>query len=309
MTDGLILVDAYSQIFRAFYAIRQLSSSKGEPTNAVLVFARLLLWIQRNCPGRLGAMLFDCGRVAFRTELCPEYKANRPPMPDALRVQIPIIRELAEAFGWTLLEEPGYEADDLAAGFSQAVAGSVWIVSSDKDLAQLVDDRIKLLMPASKGSGFDEYGVAEITGKYQVPPSMLVDYLALLGDSADNIAGVPGIGAKGAAQLLNTYGSAEEWMDHPEKLAGSKFAGKLEGTLDILKRNRDLIRLRRDLPERFREVDTVLTRRAPDWAKITEICRRLELRSILKELPPVAKDNEVEPEPQGGNNTDQGELF
>ena len=123
MADELILIDAYSQIFRAFYAIRQLTNSRGEPTNAVFVFTRLLLGIQKEYPTSRGAMLFDCGKVEFRMKLNPEYKANRPPMPEALRTQIPVIRELAEAFGWPLLEEPEYEADDLAAAFARAAEG------------------------------------------------------------------------------------------------------------------------------------------------------------------------------------------
>ena len=300
MADELILIDAYSQIFRAFYAIRQLTNSRGEPTNAVFVFTRLLLGIQKEYPTSRGAMLFDCGKVEFRMKLNPEYKANRPPMPEALRTQIPVIRELAEAFGWPLLEEPEYEADDLAAAFARAAEGPVKIISSDKDLAQLVDDRVTMLSPAPRNAGFEERGVAEITAKFQVPPALLIDYLALLGDSSDNIPGVPGIGAKGAAKLINTYGTASEWLEHPEKLAGTKFEKKLAGAGDILKRNQELIRLRSDLPERFSYLGAVLARREPDWAKLADICRRMALKSILKELP-VVPGNAPEP--------DQDDLF
>ena len=291
MADELILIDAYSQIFRAFYAIRQLTNSRGEPTNAVFVFTRLLLGIQKEYPSSRGAMLFDCGKVEFRMKLNPEYKANRPPMPEALRAQIPVIRELAAAFGWPLLEEPEYEADDLAAAFARA---------ADKDLAQLVDERVTMLSPASGNAGFEERGVAEITAKFQVPPALLIDYLALLGDSSDNIPGVPGIGAKGAAQLLNTCGPVSEWLEHPEKLAGTRFEKKIAGARDILKRNRELIRLRSDLPPRFADLGTVLARREPDWGKIAGICRRMELKSILKELPAP---------PAGVSGPDSDDLF
>lgn len=323
MADELILIDAYSQIFRAFYAIRQLTNSRGEPTNAVFVFTRLLLGIQKEYPSCRGAMLFDCGKVEFRMKLNPEYKANRPPMPEALRAQIPVIRELAAAFGWPLLEEPEYEADDLAAAFARAADGPVKIISSDKDLAQLVDERVTMLSPASGNAGFEERGVAEITAKFQVPPALLIDYLALLGDSSDNIPGVPGIGAKGAAQLLNTCGPVSEWLERPEKLAGTRFEKKIAGARDILKRNRELIRLRSDLPPRFADLGTVLARREPDWGKIAGICRRMELKSILKELPaPPAGVSGPEsddlfsalpaappvPEPSAGI-MEQGELF
>lgn len=132
MTTPTILIDAYSQIFRAYYAIRQLSNSRGEPTNAVFVFARMLLKLEKEYPSDAGALCFDCGKVQFRLELAPEYKANRPEMPEELRVQIPVIRELAAAFGWPLLQEPEYEADDLIAAFARRAAGPVLIVSSDQ---------------------------------------------------------------------------------------------------------------------------------------------------------------------------------
>lgn len=301
MTEELILIDAYSQIFRAFYAIRQLTNSRGEPTNAVHVFARLLLNIHKEYPQGGGAMLFDCGKVQFRKNLNPEYKANRPPTPEALQAQIPVIRELAESFGWPLLSEPEYEADDLAAAFARSATGKVKIISSDKDLAQLVNERITMLVPASGKGGFEERGIAEITAKYQVPPELIVDYLSLLGDSSDNIPGVPGIGAKGAAQLLNTYGPIMGILEHPEKVAGSSFAKKLAGQQELIQRNIKLIKLRDDLPERFTPLDKVLTRRAPDWGKIAEIARKMELNSFLRDLPATSKTSSQTIEEQTGD--------
>lgn len=304
MEEKVILIDAYSQIFRAFFAIRQLSNSKGEPTNAVFVFTRLLLKIQQEHPSAFGALLFDCGKVGFRLALAPEYKANRPPMPDALRRQIPVIRDMASAFGWPLLEEPEYEADDLIAAFTHAAEEvPVRIVTSDKDLSQLVDERVHILAPAPQ-NGFEERGAAEIEAKFDVPPAMIVDYLALLGDSSDNIPGVPGIGAKGAARLLREFGPSSTWLDSPERLAGSKFAGKLADAAETLRRNLALIRLRSDLPERFRPWRDTLRRSAPDWGKIGALCRELELRSILRDLPAEA----AVPEPAAGEMV-QGELF
>lgn len=289
MLNEIILIDAYSQIFRAFFAIRMLTNSRGEPTNALFVFTRLLLHIQQNYPTKRGAMLFDCGKVGFRLELNPEYKANRPPMPDALRAQIPVIRTMAEAFGWPLLEEPEFEADDLIAAFTRAAGDApVRIVSSDKDLAQLVDERVHMLSPAAGNAGFEERGVEEIIGKFAVPPALIVDYLALIGDNSDNIPGVPGIGPKSAAQLLTEFGPIETWIDQPERLAGTRFEKKLAGHAELLQRNRKLIRLRDDLPARFRDLGTFLHRREPDWVKIASLCREYELKSILKELPAEA---------------------
>ena len=111
--DNVVLIDAYSQIFRSFYAVRVLKDPKGRPVNALYIFTKLLLGIEKEYPGNTGAMLFDCGKVKFRLEVAPEYKANRPPMPDDLKSQMPAIREMAEAFGWPLLSAENYEADDL----------------------------------------------------------------------------------------------------------------------------------------------------------------------------------------------------
>lgn len=322
MSDEVILIDAYSQIFRAFFAIRMLTNSRGEPTNALFVFTRLLLHIQQSYPTKRGAMLFDCGKVGFRLELNPEYKANRPPMPEALRAQIPVIRTMAEAFGWPLLEEPEFEADDLIAAFTRAAADApIRIVSSDKDLAQLVDDRVHMLSPAAGNAGFEERGVAEIISKFAVPPALIVDYLALIGDNSDNIPGVPGIGPKSAAQLLTQFGPIESWIDHPERLAGSKFEKKLAGTAELLQRNRKLIRLREDLPPRFHDLGSLLQRKEPDWEKIAALCREYELKSILKELPePAAASTPeddlfsalptaAEPPASPADTMVQGELF
>lgn len=316
MPEPLILIDAYSQIFRAFYAIRQLTNSKGEPTNAIFVFARLLLRIQNDYPSESGALLFDCGKVGFRLELAPEYKANRTAMPDELKAQLPAIRELAAAFGWPLLEEKEYEADDLIAAFARAVPGPVYIVSSDKDLSQLVTPEIRMLVPALKG-GFEERGIPEVKAKFDVPPELIVDYLALIGDSSDNIPGVPGVGPKTAALILNSYGPAETWLDDPAKIENPKFLAKLEGHFDVIRKNRKLIALRDDLPARFARPEQFLRRSAPDWAKIREICEAAELRSLLRELPgPPAPAGEpdlfapVPPPPvEKAPEMVQGELF
>ena len=293
MADELILIDAYSQIFRAFYAIRQLTNSKGEPTNAVFVFTRLLLGIQKEYPTSRGAMLFDCGKVEFRMKLNPEYKANRPPMPEALRTQIPVIRELAEAFGWPLLEEPEYEADDLAAAFARAAEGPVKIISSDKDLAQLVDDRVTMLSPAPRNAGFEERGVAEITAKFQVPPALLIDYLALLGDSSDNIPGVPGIGEKTAAKLMIEYGSMENILDHLDTVKPPRVQKNLTENMDLAVMSKDLATIKLDC-----ELDVSLDEMTIESLfndDSYKIFKRLGFNSLLKKFDTVTETAEIDP--------------
>ncbi|MCI5778259.1 MAG: hypothetical protein MR051_00320 [Lentisphaeria bacterium] len=287
--ESMMLIDAYSQIFRAFFAIRMLTNPRGEPVNAAYGFTKLLLKLEKECPSPAGAMLFDCGRVDFRSEILPGYKANRPPMPEELRRQIPLIREIAAAFGWPLFQHQNWEADDLIGGLVRRFPGyRVRIVSADKDLSQLVDDRVEMLVPFS--SGFERRGREEVRKKFGVPPELMVDYLALLGDASDNIPGIAGIGPKSAADLLNTFGPAEQWLHAPEKLAGSRYFLKIRPYLDVLEQNRKLIQLRTRWPE-----DIPLTeaprRETPDWRRIAELCRDNRFASILKELPaPTAPD-------------------
>ncbi len=282
--DRVILIDAYSQIFRAFFAVQHLTNSRGEPTNALYVFTKLLHKIEELYPSQYGAMCFDCGDVGFRIKLNPEYKANRPPMPDNLRRQIPLIRQMAAAFGWNIVECPDYEADDLIGGFARAVDSPVLILSADKDLSQLIDERVTMIIPDKAGS-FLQRGVDEVLEKFAVKPELMVDYLALLGDASDNIQGVNGIGPKGASELLNTYGPAENWMHDLSKLQDTRFYEKLKANIKILQRNRELIRLKTELPPQYLDCEKTLHRRTPDWAEIQRLCLDNDLKTIAKSLP------------------------
>ena len=285
-TESCILIDAYSQIFRSFYAIRMLTNSRGEPVNAAFVFTKLMLQLEKNHPSKYGAMLFDCGKVEFRLKLNPDYKANRPPMPDNLKSQIPLIRHIAEAFGWELFQSEGFEADDLIGGLAKYHADlRINIVSSDKDLSQLVDHRISMLIPSS--GGFEIRDADAVKAKFGVDPENMVDYLALIGDNSDNIPGVPGIGPKSAVEIINSFGAIEKWINDPEHLdQGNKYTKKLLPHLDVLRRNRELIALKTELPENMLSAEPPL-RRQPDWAEIKAVCEANQFRSILKELPAV----------------------
>ena len=305
--EKLLLLDAYSQIFRSFYAIRELNNARGEPVNAAYVFARLLLKLEKSYPERSRIMLFDSGKVEFRLKLAPDYKANRPPMPDALKSQIPLIKKIAAAFGWKLFALPGFEADDLIGMIARKCgnSGKVQIVSSDKDLAQLVTENVTMLVPQNGNKGdFEERGIAEVTAKFGVAPELIVDYLALLGDSSDNINGVPGIGPKSAVELLTSCGSADKWLEDTELVASSRFFKKLDGNFDLLRRNRELVRLRTDMAEELdAELPGMLATAVPDWKAIAEICRDNQFNSILKDLP---EDAVNEPEISATADDDEG---
>jgi DNA polymerase-1 len=282
----ILLIDAYSQIFRCFYAIRSLSNSKGQATNAIFAFTKLMLKLHNDYPSTYGAFILDCGKPAFRLEIAPDYKANRPPMPDELREQIPVLEQIAEAFGWPMIVQEGYEADDLLAAIAKEFKDkTVKFISSDKDLAQIIDERVEMLVPAFKGGGFTLRGRKEVIDKFSVTPEQIVDYLALIGDSSDNIPGLQGVGPKTAAKLIMEHGSIASMIAEPDKVENPKLRQKIVDNVELLNKNIKLITLKVDVPDKpWGGLDT-LARKTPDWEKIRNICEEMELKSLLKELP------------------------
>ncbi len=278
----IVLVDGYGQIYRAFYAIRGLADSGGRPTNALYGVARFLLTLERAWPHEFGAFVLDKGPPQERLDLLPSYKANRPPMPDDLRAQLPAIREWLEALGLPVIERQGAEADDVIAGVAAAGLGlELLVVSHDKDLGQLlVDAGVRLLVPGKQGA-FEMIGPAEIEAKFGVPPACLGDYLALVGDASDNIPGVPGIGAKTAAALLRQFGSLEALLARAGELDRERLRVSLLASLDRLRDNGKLVALAPVLPGDWRGLET-LRRRPPDWRRLLELSRRFEFKSLVK---------------------------
>ncbi|MGN0866748.1 MAG: 5'-3' exonuclease H3TH domain-containing protein [Oligosphaeraceae bacterium] len=282
----ILLVDAYSQIFRLFYALppQAMSNHRGEPTNALFGMAKLLLQLDREFPTEYGALVFDHGKCRRRTALLPEYKAQRPPMPQELRDQVPRIRQWADAFGWPLLEREGVEADDLLAAISrQRDACSVTILTADKDLGQLVQDGQVQLMRPEKGGKWNLYGEKEIQEKYGVPPRQLRDYLALLGDTADNIRGIPGCGPKTAARLLAQWDSIDGILEHWQELPPGKLKDTLQQEREHLLQNRELVQLDNLLPESWRGLETI-RRLAPDWTRLASLCQQEDFQSLRETI-------------------------
>ena len=281
MKKKLLLVDAFSQVFRGYFAVRALSTASGVPTNAVFAITKLLLKLQQDHGDCDGAFVFDKGKCSARLELAPAYKANRPPMPEDLRAQMEPIRNMIRAFGWPIVESEGFEADDLigAAAVSETER-EVLILSSDKDLSQLINDRVKMLVPDRDGKGLLIRDIAATKGKFGVPPEGIVDYLSLIGDSSDNIPGVDGVGPKTAASLISQFGSIEAMLAAPEKITKENLRNKIISSRETLELNRKLILLNFAAP-----LDGVsFTKNDPDYGKIRELAERSELRSILKEL-------------------------
>ncbi len=277
----LILVDGSGYLYRAFHALPPLTSSRGEPTGAIYGVANMLRRLLKDYDPELVAVVFDAPGRTFRDELFERYKANRPPMPEELVAQLEPLRELVDAMGLPRLEVPGVEADDVIGTLARrgAAQGLPVIVSTgDKDMAQLVDGGI-VLVDTMRNRTLDRSTVEE---RFGVPPERIVDWLALVGDSSDNIPGVPRVGPKTAAKWLRQYGSLDGIVRHADEIPG-KAGESLRAHLDQLALSRELARIRTDLDL---DVDPAsLRRRPPDLERLRALLQRLEFTSWLRELP------------------------
>jgi len=282
----LILVDGSSYLYRAFHALPPLTPSTGKPTGAVLgVLNMLQKLIAEHDPDRI-AVVFDAKGKTFRDEMFEEYKANRPPMPDDLRAQIEPLLDSIDAMGLPLLRVSGVEADDVIGTLASRAASAglpVLVSTGDKDMAQLVDDRITLVNTMT-GSRLDPAGVAE---KFGVRPDQIIDYLALVGDSSDNIPGVPKVGPKTAAKWLGQYDDIEGIKANAADIQG-KVGESLRENLDRLDLSRQLATIVCDLELDVSTDD--LSRREPDVGRLRDLYTRLELTSLLRNLPQVGDE-------------------
>ena len=276
----LILIDGSGWLYRAFHALPDFSNSKGEPTSAVFGMGNMLRKLLREYQPKRIAVIFDTPGKTFRHTLYADYKANRPPVPEGLDVQFPRIVQLIEAMGLPVLQIPKVEADDVIGTLSvaaQAAGCEVLIVTSDKDLAQLVSGRVKLL-DTMKNRVTDPAGVVE---KFGVPPERITDYLALVGDSSDNIPGVPKVGEKTAAKWLNEYGTLDQLMARAGEVAG-KVGDNLRASLKQLPVSRELATLRCDVELPFTWDE--LRPKPVDSARLRALLDELEFRAWAREL-------------------------
>jgi DNA polymerase-1 len=276
----VILVDGSSYLFRAFHALPPLSSSKGQPTGAIKGVTQMLRKLQKDYPGSPIAVVFDAGGKSFRNDMFPAYKANRPPMPDDLRAQIRPTHDIVRAMGLPLVIEPGVEADDVIGTYAKQAEGAglkVVISTSDKDIAQLVDDHV-LLVNTMTETTLDAAGVEE---KFGVPPNRIIDLLALMGDTADNIPGVDKVGPKTAAKWLQAYGSLDEVIARADEIKG-KIGENLRAALHQLPLSRDLATIRCDLALPTQLADLQPT--APDTEALAALFMEFEFRGWYDEL-------------------------
>jgi DNA polymerase I len=286
----LFLIDGSNQMYRAYHAIRGLTGPDGRSTNAVYGFVTMLRKLINDHQPAYIAASFDLPRPTFRSQMASDYKATRAAMPDDLVEQTAWVHEACEALGVPVYTAEGFEADDVIASMAQRAADNgfrVAIVTGDKDFFQLVGDGIRVYNPRDEGAWFDADAVKE---KFGVTPAQVIDVLALMGDTVDNVKGVPGIGEKGAKDLIAAYGSLDNLLARADEVAQKKYREGLKAHADEARQSRELVKLRTDVdlafnPERFRYLGA-------SREKCYELFSKLGFRTLVTEYAPTASSIE-----------------
>ena len=295
MAKRIVLVDGSSYLYRAFHAMPNLANSKGEPTGAVYGIVNMLRRLLREQDTPYFVVVFDAPGKTFRDRLYKEYKANRPPMPDDLRSQIEKVHAVIKALGLPLLSISDVEADDVIGTLARAASNhdmETFIVSGDKDLAQLVGPGVTMC-DSMKDVVYDEQGVQE---KFGVPPDRIIDFLALVGDTSDNIPGVPKVGPKTAARWLMDYGSLDALVEQADSVSG-KVGENLRASLDQLALSRELATIKCDVPLEHGP-DTLMVS-APDDEALRKLYADLEFKTWLSELGGLNESTDAAEEVHG----------
>ncbi|MEX0694377.1 MAG: DNA polymerase I [Rhodospirillales bacterium] len=284
--EHLFLVDGSGFIFRAYFAgmasrRSQMTRSDGTPTNAVYIYTRMMLKLIEDTEADYVAVIFDKARKTFRNDIYPEYKAHRPDPPEDLIPQFKLVRDATEAMNVPAIQMENYEADDLIATYATQAAErgmDVTIVSSDKDLMQLVNDRVSLW----DGMKEQTIGAAEVFEKFGVGPDKVIEVQALAGDSTDNVPGVQGIGIKTAAELINTYGDLESLLARADEIKQPKRREKLIEQAELARISKQLVTLKIDVPDTIPLND--FRKRQPDPAKLLTFLREMEFKTLVSSI-------------------------
>ena len=297
MDGKLVLVDGHSILNRAFFGIPDLTNSEGLHTNAVYGFLNILFKILDEEQPDYLTVAFDVHAPTFRHKMYDAYKGTRKPMAEELRQQVPLMKEMLTAMGVTIVEKEGYEADDLLgtiAKQSEAQGLEVSIVSGDRDLLQLASDHIKIRIPKTKRTGteIEDYLAKDVVEKYQVTPLQFIDVKALMGDSADNIPGVPGIGEKTATALIVSYGSIENAHDHLEEIKPNRAKQNLSEHYDMAQMSKELATIEIHAPIEYSLEDAKLDNLFTEEAYL--MCKRLEFKNMLSRFDIDAPKNLAE---------------
>jgi DNA polymerase-1 len=290
--DRLLIIDGHAYAYRAFHAIRDLRSPAGRPTNAVFGFVKMLARLRAAVEPTHLIVVWDGGLSAERIARLPEYKAQRPGMPDDLKLQLDEIVHYLNAAGVASFCRQGVEADDYIACLARRAADAgmtVVIASSDKDFMQLVSARVGLLNPNDKSETIWTDG--QVRAKAGVGPSQIVDWLSLTGDTVDNIPGVPGVGPKTAAGLLNQFGSVAALYGRLDEVKSERLRAALRDAADAVWRNRELVRLRDDLPCEF--LPAALAEKPADAGRLRELYQRWGFKGMLAALEELSRERQA----------------
>ncbi len=282
----LFLIDGSSQMYRAYHAIRGLTGPDGKSTNAVYGFATMLRKLIADHKPEYIAASFDLAGPTFRDDMVADYKADREPMPSDLAEQVPLVHEACAALGVPVLTFERFEADDVIGTLAMQAnqAGfEVALVTGDKDFFQLVSDGIRVFNPRDEGTWYDVSGVVE---KFGVRPDQVVDVLALMGDSVDNIKGVPGIGEKGARELIATHGTLDKLLEAAPSITQKRYREGLLAHADDARMSRELARIRTDVPVTF-DADA-LRFKGPSPDRCFKLFSALGFRTLVTEYAPSA---------------------
>ena len=296
----LFLLDAYALIFRGYYAFikNPRINSKGVDTSAIFGFMNSLLdVIKRERPDHL-AVCFDKGGSEARTALFEDYKANRDETPEAIKIAVPYIQHILKSMHIPVVELAGYEADDIIGTLAKQAEKEgfqTYMVTPDKDFAQLVSENIFMYRPARMGNGIEIWGIPEVQVKFEVEkPEQVIDYLGMMGDAVDNIPGLPGVGDKTAKKFLKAYGSMEGLLANTDQLKG-KMKEKVEANKALGLLSKELAKILLDVPVKFQADAYALS--DPDFTAVSEIFEELEFRRMKDNLQkPLVKRSKIHPQ-------------
>lgn len=298
----LVLIDGNSITYRAFFALPPLSNSKGQYTNAAFGFTNMLLrLLQDEQPTHL-MVAFDKGKANFRHQAFAEYKGTREKTPGELREQFPIVRDILDAFGIPYVEAEGYEADDIIGTLTleaEAAGYQSLVVTGDKDLLQLVSDSVTTMLTRKGITETEKYGIQEVADRYGLTPQQIIDLKGLMGDTSDNIPGIPGVGEKTALKLLAQHPTVEEVLAHSDEAPGKKLQEKLREHADSALLSKQLATIKRDVPlnEPLSTMLESFKYEGYDAGKVRETFKALEFKSLLDRLPAGGVESETEATP------------
>ena len=297
MSEKIVLIDGHSILNRAFFGVPPLTNSEGLHTNAVYGFLNIMFKILDEEKPDYLTVAFDRSEPTFRHQMFDAYKGTRKPMAQELREQVPVMKEVLQAMGITIVEKPGYEADDLLgtiAGMAEAQGMDVSIISGDRDLLQLATDKVKIRIPKTKRTGteIEDYYAADVVERYQVTPKEFIDVKALMGDSSDNIPGVPGIGEKTATNLIVAYKSIENAYAHLEEITPKRAKTNLEEHYDMAQMSKTLATIEVHAPIEFDMEAAKLTDLYTPEAYV--YMKRLEFKNMLPRFSDDMSQNDLE---------------